>query len=67
MLRKWRIGVVGSGMISEIYLQNLVEKFEETEVLGVWSPREHSRNVRMLQFDFSYRKKVAIKTLLLHI
>ena len=35
--KKFNVGVIGSGAISDIYLKNMMEKFERLEVVAVAS------------------------------
>ena len=38
-MEKVRIGVVGVGAISGIYLENITARFRELEIVGVWRGR----------------------------
>ena len=41
--KKFNVGVIGSGAISDIYLKNMMEKFERLEVVAVASKHlEHA-------------------------
>jgi predicted dehydrogenase len=34
-MRKMKVGVVGAGAISDIYLKNMIEKFDNLEVVSI--------------------------------
>ena len=50
-----RVGVVGAGMISEIYLKNMIRRFDELEVVAVCSARMDSARRRAAQFGIEAR------------
>ena len=50
-----RVGVVGAGMISEIYLKNMIHRFDGLEVVAVCSARMDSARRRAAQFGIEAR------------
>jgi predicted dehydrogenase/catechol 2,3-dioxygenase-like lactoylglutathione lyase family enzyme len=45
-----KIGVIGAGVISEIYLQNMTQKFDNIEVLAIADLSDENANKRAEQF-----------------
>lgn len=54
-LKPMRVGVVGAGMISEIYLKNMIHRFDALEVVAVCSVRMDSARRRAAQFGIEAR------------
>lgn len=48
-----KVGVIGSGIISEIYLQNMIHKYENLEVLAVASKHIEHAKKRAKQFGIT--------------
>lgn len=53
-MKKAKIGVIGCGDISEIYLNNLTSVFENTEVVAVTDINRQHAEERAKQFDIPY-------------
>lgn len=50
-----RVGVVGAGIISEIYLQNMIRRFDNLEVAAICSQHMDSARRRAAQFGIEAR------------
>ncbi len=50
-MNKSKIGIIGCGVISEIYIKNLSEMFDNVEVVAVADVSEAARNLRKEQFN----------------
>ena len=55
-----RVGVVGAGIISEIYLTNMIHRFDSLEVAAICSQRMDSARRRAAQFGIEARTFEAI-------
>ena len=50
-VRKMRVGVIGTGAISDIYLQNMIHRFDQLEVVSVAA--KHRENARKKAAQYS--------------
>ena len=53
--RPMRVGVIGAGIISEIYLTNMIHRFDNLEVVAICSQRMDSARRRAAQFGIEAR------------
>ena len=49
-VRKMRVGVIGTGAISDIYLQNMINRFEQLEVVSVAAKHRENARKKAVQY-----------------
>lgn len=54
-MKPMRVGIVGAGMISEIYLKNMIERFDQLDVVAICSRNGESAKRRATQFGIEAR------------